>query len=72
MSTDAALLSQRRFLTDDQGNRTAVVLDIADYNRILDKLEELEDIRSYDEAKASGEERVPLQQALEEIERERR
>ena len=72
MSTDAAPLSQRRYLTDDQGNRTAIVLDIADYNRILDELEELEDIRAYDEAKASGEERVPFRQALEEIERERR
>lgn len=64
--------SERRYLTDDQGNRTAVVLDVEDYNRILSELEELEAIRAYDEAKASGEERVPFGQAIEEIQRERK
>lgn len=47
------------------------MLDIEDYNRILDELEELEDIRAYDEAKMSDEKRIPAKQAFEEIERER-
>ncbi len=72
MSAHAAPRPKRRYLTDDQGNRTAVVLDIEDYNRILDELEELEGIRAYDEAKAAVEERIPAGQAFEEIERERR
>ena len=63
----SVMICERRYLTDGQGNRTAVVLDIADYNRILEELEELEDIRAYDNAKASGEERVPLHQSLEDI-----
>lgn len=71
MPASVASSSKRRYLTDDQGNRTAVVLDVDDYNRILEELEELDAIRAYDEAKASGEERVPFDQAFEEIERER-
>jgi len=71
MPAHASPLFEKRYLTDDQGNRTAVVLDIEDYNRILDELEELEDIRAYDEAKMSDEKRIPAKQAFEEIERER-
>lgn len=37
--------------------------------RESEKLEELEDIRAYDEAKASNEEAIPPRQAIEEIER---
>ena len=61
-----------RYLTDGEGNRTAVVLDITTYRRLLEKLEDLEDVRAYDAAKASGEERVPFEQAVDEIDRERR
>ena len=35
-------------------------------------VEELDDLRAYDEAKASGDEAIPLEQAIVEIERERR
>lgn len=70
LATDAAPLSGKQYLTDDQGNRTAVVLDIEEYERMLDELEELDDIRAYDEAKASGEERLPLEQAIIKVERE--
>ena len=72
MPASATPLSERRYLTDGQGNRTAVVLDIEDYDRLLDQLEELEAIRAYDEAKASGEERISFEQATREIERERK
>ncbi len=61
-----------RFIVDDKGKRVGVVLDIKDYERLLDELDELDAIRAYDEAKASGEEPIPLEQALREIERKRR
>ncbi|PSQ53740.1 MAG: hypothetical protein BRD28_03550 [Bacteroidetes bacterium QH_10_64_37] len=60
-----------RYLTDEQGNRTAVVLDIEDYETVLDELEELEAIRAYDEAKASDSERITFEQAVQELEKER-
>lgn len=61
-----------RFIVDDKGKRVGVVLDIKDYERLLDELDELDAIRAYDEAKAGGEEPIPLEQALREIERKRR
>lgn len=42
---------ETQFLTDEKGNRIAVVLPIRKYNKLIEKLEDLEDIRLYDEAK---------------------
>ena len=61
-----------KFLIDEHGTRVAVVLDIKDYQRILEDLEELEAIRQYDEAKAAGDEAIPLDQAVDEIRRGRK
>lgn len=42
---------EKQFLTDDKGNRTAVLLPIKKYNKLIEKLEDLEDVKLYDEAK---------------------
>jgi len=47
---------------------TAVVLAIEHYSELLEAQEELASIRAYDEAKTSGDEVVPFQQAVKEIE----
>ena len=60
---------RERYVVDEKGRRVGVLLDIGDYRRILDELEELESIRAYDVAKASGDEAIPFEQAIEEIER---
>ncbi len=60
-----------RFIVDEHGKGIGVLLDIADYRRLLEELEELEAIRAYDAAKAAGDEVLPLEQALAEIEQER-
>jgi len=60
-----------RYVTDEKGIRVGVLLDIADYERLLEALEELEAIRAYDRAKASQDEAIPFEQAVEEIERAR-
>lgn len=60
-----------RFVVDDAGNRVAVLLEIAEYQSILEQLEELESIRAYDVAKASGEKAILFEQAVQEIERDR-
>lgn len=46
-----------------------MILDIANYRKLLEEIEELESIRAYDAAKASGEEAIPFEQAISEIER---
>ena len=60
---------KERYLVDGDGNRIGVVLDINDYHRLLQELEELESIRTYDAAKASEDEAIPFEQAVTEIER---
>ena len=60
-----------RFLIDDEGHRVGVLLDIADYQKMLEELEELESIRAYDAAMASGDEVIPFEQVLREIKRSR-
>ncbi|MCD4676375.1 MAG: hypothetical protein K8S18_10330 [Desulfobacula sp.] len=40
-----------QYITDDRGNKLAVILPIKDYNELIENSEELENIRLYDEAK---------------------
>jgi PHD/YefM family antitoxin component YafN of YafNO toxin-antitoxin module len=60
-----------RFVVDKDGNQTGVLLDIQDYNKLLEALEELESIKAYDAAKSSEDEAIPFDQAIEEIHRQR-
>ena len=61
----------RQFITDEEGERTAVVLPIEEYEELLERLEDAEALRVADEALAEIErgedEVVPLEQALREI-----
>ena len=47
-------------------------LDIADYQALVDRLEELECIREYDAAKDSRDHAIPFEQAVGEIEMDRK
>jgi hypothetical protein len=62
-----------RYLTDESGERIGVLLDVQEYERLMEELEELADIRAYDEAMAAiergADEVIPFEQAMEEIER---
>ena len=59
---------KERYVIDETGNRVAVLIDIEEYLRILEALEELEAINAYDEAKASNDEVISFDQAINEIE----
>jgi hypothetical protein len=61
-----------QYITDNTGKKLSVVLSIEEYNTILDELEELEDIRLYDEAKAADEPSVPIDEAFKMIEAKRK
>jgi len=60
-----------RFLVDEDGKRVGVVLDIVKYKKLLEDVEELAAIRAFDAAKASGDEAIPFEQAVAEIEKSR-
>lgn len=64
--------SKEKFLVDEQGQRVAVLLDISDYEKLLDELDELDAIKAYDAAKASGEDSIPLEDALAKVDRNRK
>ena len=64
-------IPKRRFVVDDSGERTAVILDIVEYQKLLAEAEELETIRAYDAAKVAGDEAIPFEKAVKEIERNR-
>ena len=57
-----------QFVVDKEGNRVGVVLNIEDYQKLLADAEELESIRAFDAAKASGEKPIPFERAVAEIE----
>ena len=66
-----AFAIDEQYVVDKNGDPVGVILDIGVYRKILEELEELAAIRAYDAAKASGDEAIPFEQALEEIERAR-
>ncbi len=63
---------ERQFVVNERGEKIAVVISIEDYEKMLEELENLEDIRDYEEAKASGEIPVPFDEAVARIERNRK
>ena len=61
-----------QFVTDDHGNKLAVILPIREYNKMVDDLEELEDIKLYDASRKGKQEFVDAEQAFQDIEEARR
>jgi hypothetical protein len=55
------------YLVDEAGNRKAVVLPLAVWRQIKEELEELDDIRAYNAAKAEPSQPIPFAQAMREI-----
>jgi len=62
---------EKQFIVDAKGDRVGVLLGMEDYRELVDNAEELEAIRSFDVAKAAGDEALPLEEALQEIDRTR-
>lgn len=64
-------IDTERFLVNEAGERVAVLVDLVEYERLLEALEELESIRAYDLAKSSpDDEAIPFGQAVERIEQD--
>ena len=65
------IATKERYVTDEQGNRTAVILDLETYQKMLEELDLLDAIRTYDEVTANPGELIPFEQAISEIESRR-
>ena len=61
-----------QYITDNSGKKISVVIPIKDFNAIMEGLEELEDIKLYDEAKKSNELSIPIDDAFKMIEAKRK
>lgn len=61
-----------QYITDNTGKKVSVILPLKDFETMIDELEELEDIRLYDEAKQSKETSIPIDEAFKMIETKRK
>ncbi len=61
----------RNFIVDGTGNKVAVMIDIKDYKKMVDAVEELEDIRAYDKATTRKQKLILAKEAFKEIEAKR-
>jgi hypothetical protein len=55
------------YITDESGNKIAVVLPIAEYEALLEEIEMNEDIRAYKQAKSEDSDAIPIEKAFKEL-----
>ena len=60
------------FITDAKGKKISVVLPIKEYECMIEDLEDLEDIRLYDESKADKSPAISADKAFKSIESKRK
>ena len=66
------ITTKERYLVDETGKRVAVVLELEKYKKIMEELEELASLKAYDNAVSSPGESIPFNQAMSEIEKNRK
>jgi len=56
------------YVVDENKRTRAVLLPLSEWEKVIEELEELEDIRAYDRARSQPDEVIPFDQAVREIE----
>ena len=59
----------KEYVVDVDGNKKAIVVPMSEWQKILEALEELDDIKAYDEAKSKPSNPIPFEKAIEEIQK---
>ena len=59
-----------QYVMDENKQCKAVLLPVDEWEKVLEAMEELDDCRAYDRAKAGSQEAVPFEQAVHEIKEE--
>jgi PHD/YefM family antitoxin component YafN of YafNO toxin-antitoxin module len=67
MKEDRMVVVHPQYIVDEKQDRQAVLLPMAEWEQVVEELEELDDIRAYDEAKSGSQESVAFEQAVQEI-----
>ena len=60
-----------QYITDNSGNKLSIVLAMHEFKKIMEDLEELDDIRLYEEAHSDDEPSIPIDEAFKIIEANR-
>ena len=60
-----------QFVTNIKGKKTGVFLSMKDYKKLIEEVEELEDIKAYDKAKKRNEKTIPLREAIKLLKKEK-
>ncbi len=55
------------YVVDQNKNTKSVILSVAEWQSIVEDLEELDDIRTYDKVKTGHQDAIPFEQAVREI-----
>jgi len=63
---------KNQFVTDDQGQKVAVILPMKDYEKMMEELDEYACIKAYDKAKARKQEFIPAAEMFNAIEQKRK
>ncbi len=53
-----------QILTNNDGEKVAIVLPFSEYEKLIDALEELEDIQDFDQFVSNPEPTIPLRDAI--------
>jgi hypothetical protein len=61
-----------QYIVDRTGKKISVVLSMEEFAAIMEELEELQDIKLYDEAKQSNDPSIPIDEAFNMIEAKRK
>ena len=60
-----------QYITDSAGKKM-VILPITEFDQLIEELDELEDIRLYDESKSDNEQAIPIDEAFQSVELKRK
>ena len=61
-----------QYIIDERGTKTAIVIPVTEWNQIQEDLEELDEIRAYDNAKSKGSDPILFDDAVKEIRKDRK
>ena len=61
-----------QYITNTNGKKTAVILQIKDYERLIEELEDIEDVKLYDAVKSKNELSVSFDVAFKKLDAKRK
>lgn len=53
-----------QFVTNEKGEKVAVIVSIKEYEKMIEDLEEIEDVKDFDKVKARKEKSIPFESYL--------